>query len=202
MVLGGALVVESGNLADSDGVGAAGHIIDPYLFVRGDWGEVYAKENDDDEALFGYTNTFRDTSVTLEYNWDTEVTKAAVSQSFGDFSLSGEVNTADEWNVKAAFDNGSVNGSVKVDQADVVTVTAGAANNGFTVGAEYGTNDEWKVSAGYSVGMTSISASYEHDDDYTFESSFGINENLAVYLNTKVEDQLPQEIGVGIKLSF
>jgi hypothetical protein len=202
LTYGGAFDLETGNIADADGSSSSvGSIKNPSVFVRGDFGELYAKE-DDDDGLFGYKNTFGDTSVGLEHNWTDDVTKLTLGHSFGDMSVNAELNTNDEWNVKLGFDNGQFNGSVKVDQDEVVTATAGLSSNGFSLSGEFNTNDEWTISTGYTFDKLSANVSYEHDDDYSVGFNYGVNDNLSIYLEAKVEDAADQEIKFGASYSF
>ncbi|TRD14733.1 porin [Palleronia caenipelagi] len=197
-----AFTIETGNLADSDGNGTTGSVVDPNIHIRGDWGEVYVIENGDDEAVFGFTTGLNSTSFKLEHNWDTDVSTLGLYQNFDQFRVGLEANTDEEYSVKLSYDNSIVNASAKVDQNSVFTVTGGVMQDNFSFGAEYNTLDEWSLNASYNSGLHSIKLVYEHDEDYLIEARYGLNDKLSLYADAKVEDQKDAEIALGVKLSF
>ncbi len=210
---GASFSIESGNLADSaNGASAVGTVKAPSLYVRGPFGELYGKQNDDDEALVGYTNTFDSTTFGLEYNTHADSANMTIAQQFDLFKVSANYKVFqddaidDEWGIGLGYDNGSYNAGIEFQHDDDVKLTAGTSVEGFTFSGEYlisdSADDEWKVTAAYAVEQFEFSLAYEHDEDYAFTSKYKFSSNLNLYATTKIEDQGAQEITFGVGMTF
>lgn len=207
MEYGGSFTLESGNLAKSGTFSSTtGKIKDPSIYVKGAFGKLYAKENDDDEAVIGYKGTFGSTTIGAENNFADDVAKFTVKQVISNgFYVAGKVETDHDWEVAAGYEADTYSFELAYDNDDVTTATIGVEYEGFTAEIEADTADEWEATIGYEAGKFGLSLAYDWEKDYEIEVTYTLKENLYAYLTAELETEVgdeEDEITLGVAFTF